>query len=119
MTPLFGKGVVYDAPLPVRKQQFKFLSGALKAKNLQTYPERIEAETRAFLKVCRLWERARSFGSVLKLRVVESLLHCVAIVLLQNNWGNEGEVDLLQAMQDLTILTASATLLGDEIRNAL
>ena len=52
MTPLFGKGVVYDAPLPVRKQQFKFLSGALKAKNLQTYPERIEAETRAFLKVC-------------------------------------------------------------------
>eukprot|EP00750_Incisomonas_marina_P024976 INCI526.2.p1 GENE.INCI526.2~~INCI526.2.p1 ORF type:complete len:571 (+),score=108.50 INCI526.2:65-1714(+) len=86
MTPLFGKGVVYDAPLPVRKQQFKFLSGALKAKNLQTYPERIEAETRAFLK---------------------------------NNWGNEGEVDLLQAMQDLTILTASATLLGDEIRNAL
>jgi len=38
---------------------------------------------------------------------------------LQRNWGNEGEVDVLQAMQDLTILTASATLLGPEIRHAL
>jgi sterol 14-demethylase len=86
MTPLFGKGVVYDAPIKKRKQQFKFLSAALKASGLQKYPETIAKETSTFLK---------------------------------NNWGESGEVDLLQAMQDLTILTASATLLGDEIRHAL
>jgi len=51
MTPIFGKNVVYDAPMKKRKQQFKFLSSALKAAGLQKYPEIIEAETRDFLRV--------------------------------------------------------------------
>lgn len=31
-------------------------------------------------------------------------------------WGNEGEINLMQALSELTILTASRCLLGDEIR---
>lgn len=34
-------------------------------------------------------------------------------------WGNEGEVDLLQAISEVTIMTASRCLLGDEIRSVL
>ena len=59
MTPVFGKGVVYDAPLKKRKQQFRFLSAALKASGLQKYPETIAAEARAFLEASRMTSEAR------------------------------------------------------------
>jgi sterol 14-demethylase len=36
-----------------------------------------------------------------------------------NDWGNEGEIDLFHALSELTILTASRTLHGDDVRTKL
>lgn len=49
MTPIFGKGIVFDAPLSVKNQQLKFVSGALRPAALRTYVPQIIAETRGFL----------------------------------------------------------------------
>jgi len=38
---------------------------------------------------------------------------------LKQQWGDEGEVDILQALSDLTILTASRCLHGDDVRENL
>ena len=45
--PVFGPGVIYDAPLGRRKQQIKFIAGSLHKQQLDRYvPEIIrEAET--------------------------------------------------------------------------
>ncbi|KAH9250934.1 hypothetical protein BASA81_011322 [Batrachochytrium salamandrivorans] len=39
MTPIFGPGVVYDAPIEQRRQQMRALGAALKPVNLRAYPE--------------------------------------------------------------------------------
>jgi len=49
MTPIFGEGVVFDAPLAVKNQQLKFVAGALKGGALKTYVSQIVAEASAFL----------------------------------------------------------------------
>lgn len=85
MTPIFGKGIVFDAPLHIKNQQLKFVSGALRPQALKTYVPQIIAETEEFLK----------------------------------GWGDSGEVDLLDAMSRLIILTASRCLLGREVREHL
>lgn len=36
-----------------------------------------------------------------------------------NNWGEEGEVDLFQALSELTILTATRCLHGDDVRETM
>ena len=38
---------------------------------------------------------------------------------LKQEWGEKGEVDMLQALSDLTILTASRCLHGDDVRETL
>mmetsp|Transcript_4971 Transcript_4971/g.17988 ORF Transcript_4971/g.17988 Transcript_4971/m.17988 type:complete len:526 (-) Transcript_4971:180-1757(-) len=48
MTPVFGKGVVYDAPQKVRFQQLKFAAHGLKAKALAGYVPEIVRECEAF-----------------------------------------------------------------------
>ena len=48
MTPVFGKGVVYDAPIPIRKQQFRFLSNSLSTTKLQTYAPQIIQEAEMY-----------------------------------------------------------------------
>ena len=85
MTPIFGRGVVFDAPLHIKNQQLKFVSGALRPAALKNYVPQIIAETEAFLA----------------------------------GWGASGEVDLLDAMSRLIILTASRCLLGREVREQL
>lgn len=40
-------------------------------------------------------------------------------VFLKNEWGASGEVDILTALSDLTILTASRCLHGDDVRETL
>ena len=37
-------------------------------------------------------------------------------VFFEQEWGDEGEADLLQSLSDLFTLTSSRCLLGDEIR---
>lgn len=45
MTPVFGKGIVYDAPPDKQAEQFKMLLPALKDKRMRTYGEAVVLET--------------------------------------------------------------------------
>lgn len=47
MTPIFGKGIVFDAPIDIKRQQLTFVSSALKPAALKTFIPLIieEAET--------------------------------------------------------------------------
>jgi sterol 14alpha-demethylase len=86
MTPVFGKGVVYDATPSRRRQQTSNMSRALlKSANLKAYVEKIEKECFDYMK----------------------------------RWGNGGEVDILEALSELTILTSSRCLHGDDVRENL
>ena len=90
MIPVFGKGVVYDASLPKRRQQMRFLGSSLRPAELRRYPATIAKETCLFFR--------ENFPA----------------------WSSDGKVvDLLHTMADLTILTASATLHGPEVRKHL
>ena len=92
MIPVFGKGVVYDAPLKKRRQQMRFLGGSLRPSELKRYPTIIGKEAYDFFK---------RFSTASE----------------QVDGGKT--VDLLPTMADLTILTASATLHGPEVRKHL
>lgn len=86
MKPIFGPGVVYDATKKNRQVQFQNLATGLRANRLKSYVEKIEVETRRYLK---------------------------------QEWGNEGEIDLLHSLGELTILTASRCLHGNDVRENL
>jgi sterol 14-demethylase len=49
MTPIFGEGIVFDAPIEVKNQQLKFVAGALKGSALKTYVSMIADEVERFL----------------------------------------------------------------------
>lgn len=84
MEPVFGKGIVYDAPRKNRQVQFQTTANGLRTNRLKAYVAKIEDETRKYL---------------------------------QQHWtGQEGTVDLLTALSELTILTASRCLHGEDVR---
>ncbi|MCK4841972.1 MAG: cytochrome P450 [Methylococcales bacterium] len=85
MTPIFGKGVVFDAPPHIKDQQLKMLMPVLRDKPMRTYSQIIVQEVEEAIK----------------------------------DWGDTGEVDLLDFMKQLTIYTSSHCLLGDEFRYEL
>jgi len=85
MTPIFGKGVVFDAPPHKKDQQLKMLMPVLRDKPMRGYAQVIVQE-------------------------VEQMVA---------NWGDTGEIDLLEFMKELTIYTSSHCLLGDEFRYEL
>ncbi|RLA20039.1 MAG: cytochrome P450 [Gammaproteobacteria bacterium] len=85
MTPIFGKGVVFDAPPHIKDQQLKMLMPVLRDKPMRTYSKVIVQEVEEAIK----------------------------------DWGESGEVDLLEFMKQLTIYTSSHCLLGDEFRYEL
>jgi sterol 14alpha-demethylase len=85
MTPIFGKGVVFDAPPQKKDQQLKMLMQVLRDKPMRGYAQVIVQE-------------------------VEQII---------SNWGDTGEIDLLEYMKELTIYTSSHCLLGDEFRYEL
>jgi sterol 14alpha-demethylase len=85
MTPIFGKGVVFDAPPHKKDQQLKMLMPVLRDKPMRGYAQVIVQE-------------------------VEQMIA---------NWGESGEIDLLEFMKELTIYTSSHCLLGDEFRYEL
>jgi cytochrome P450 len=45
---IFGPGVVYDAPLPVRRQQFKLLANSLRTDALKSYVPKVIRESEQF-----------------------------------------------------------------------
>ncbi|MGZ5043761.1 MAG: cytochrome P450 [Methylobacter sp.] len=85
MTPIFGKGVVFDAPPHKKDQQLKMLMPVLRDKPMRGYAQVIVGE-------------------------VEQMIA---------DWGDNGEIDLLEFMKELTIYTSSHCLLGDEFRYEL
>ena len=85
MTPIFGKGVVFDAPPHKKDQQLKMLMPVLRDKPMRGYAQVIVQE-------------------------VEQMIA---------NWGDSGEIDLLEFMKELTIYTSSHCLLGNEFRYEL
>lgn len=85
MTPVFGKGVVYDAPADKRNKQYQGMAQGLKTEAIKSYVPKIEKETLEYLK----------------------------------KWGDSGEVDILEALSELTILTSSRCLHGDDVREEL
>ena len=85
MTPIFGKGVVFDAPQGKKDQQFKMLMPVLRDKPMRNYSQVIVDEVEGLTK----------------------------------NWGDRGEIDLLDFMKELTIYTSSHCLLGNEFRYEL
>ncbi len=85
MTPVFGKGVIYDAEPKRKTQQFQTMANGLRTNRLKAYVEKIEMETLAYFK----------------------------------QWGQSGTVNILDALSELTILTASRCLHGDDVRENL
>ncbi len=83
MTPIFGKGVVFDASPEERQQMLK--NQALRGDMMRGHAQTIEAEIR---------------------RMVA-------------NWGDEGEIDLLDFFAELTIYTTSSCLIGRPFRDEL
>ena len=85
VTPVFGKGLVYDAPMNVLTQQLKFLSHGLSSMKIADYATRVVSEATSFFN-----DRSK--------------------------FQDEGVIDLYHIISELTINTASSTLLGAEIR---
>ncbi len=85
MTPVFGEGVVFDAPIERLNEQLRILMPALRDKNMRNYAEIFAAEVD---------------GMVAK-------------------WSDQGEIDLLDFMAELTTYTSSNCLLGAEFRHGM
>jgi sterol 14-demethylase len=83
MTPIFGKGVVFDASPERRKEMLH--NSALRGEHMKGHATTIEHEVR---------------------RMIE-------------NWGDEGEIDLLDFFAELTIYTSTSCLIGTKFRNQL
>jgi sterol 14-demethylase len=83
MTPIFGKGVVFDASPERRKEMLH--NSALRGDHMKSHAATIEREVR---------------------RMTE-------------NWGDSGEIDLLDFFAELTIYTSTACLIGRKFREQL
>ncbi|EIM24094.1 cytochrome P450 [Wallemia mellicola] len=94
-TPVFGKDVVYDVPNSVLMEQKKFVKFGLSSENLKKYVEMIQDETLKFI------NRDAAFKAY------------------QDNNPNGGDFHCFQTMSEITILTASRTLQGKEVRDGL
>ncbi len=85
MTPVFGEGIVYDAPPDKMGEQLKMLLPALKDARMRTYGETILDEVSASIE----------------------------------DWGDEGEIDIVDYCRVLTNFTSSHCLIGKEFREGM
>lgn len=85
MTPIFGEGIIFDAPNDIKNQQLKMLLPSLRMEAMKQHSEKIIIEANAMMQ----------------------------------SWGDEGELELVSEMKQLTINTASHCLLGTEFRYEL
>lgn len=83
MTPIFGKGVVFDADPERRKEMLH--NAALRGEQMKGHAATIENEVRQMI----------------------------------SQWGESGEIDLLEFFAELTIYTSSACLIGKKFRDEL
>ncbi|CCA74606.1 related to sterol 14 alpha-demethylase [Serendipita indica DSM 11827] len=94
-TPVFGKHVVYDCPNETLMQQKKFVKFGLNTDNFRAYMGMIEDETSMFMSTDP---------------------NFTAIHSKTREWGR---FNSFKSMSELTILTASRTLQGAEVRSKL
>ncbi|TFK75170.1 cytochrome P450 [Pluteus cervinus] len=95
-TPIFGKDVVYDVPNDVFMEQKKFVKFGLSTENFRAYVGMIEEEVEDFM------------------------THDPTFKAFQSNDVTEwGTFDVSNALAEITILTASRTLQGKEVRSNL
>ena len=94
-TPVLGRDVVYDVPNAVLMEQKKFVKVGLSTENFRVYVGQITDEVTGFMKgdegFSAFWRDGQS----------------------------EAPVDIFKAMCEITILTASRTLQGREVRESL
>ncbi|CAN6618613.1 lanosterol 14-alpha demethylase CYP51 [Trichomonascus vanleenenianus] len=90
-TPVFGEGVVYDCPNHRLMEQKKFAKGALTRDAFRTYVPKIVAEIKDYVSSSQFFQGG-------------------------NDEKKLGTTDLLETNPEITIYTASRTLLGDECR---
>ncbi|KAH8117864.1 lanosterol 14-alpha-demethylase [Phellopilus nigrolimitatus] len=95
-TPVFGKDVVYDVPNEVLMEQKKFVKFGLSMDNFRAYVGMVEDEVNEFL------NKDSSF-STFQMNDI-------------NEWGS---FHSFKALAEITILTASRTLQGKEVRDSL
>lgn len=82
MTPIFGKGVVFDAPQERKNEQLRMLMPSLRVDAMRNHSYKVVQEVEAIIA----------------------------------DWGESGEIDLVDFMKQLTINTASHCLMGREFR---
>lgn len=95
-TPVFGPGVVYDCPNHVLMEQKKFVKFGLSTDNLRAYVGMIEDEITSFINTDPAFSAFQNRKSA--------------------EWGS---FPAFRTCSEMTILTASRTLQGSEIRAAL
>ena len=91
-TPVFGKGVIYDCPNHRLMDQKKFVKGAFTKEAMVTYVPLMVEEMMKYLRTSKFFEM---------------------------NKNSAGEINVLATQSEMTIFTASRTLLGQELRNKL
>ncbi|UZJ51225.1 hypothetical protein CBS101457_000545 [Exobasidium rhododendri] len=95
-TPVFGKEVVYDVPNAVLMEQKKLVKVGLSTENFRVYVPQITDEVEKFI------------------------LKDPDFVAFQRGQSQaKGTVDIFKTMSEITILTASRTLQGKEVRDNL
>ncbi|WFD35719.1 sterol 14alpha-demethylase [Malassezia cuniculi] len=92
-TPVFGKDVVYDVPNAVLMEQKRFVKFGLSIENFRVYVNQISEELKDFIAT------DVSFAPLKQ--------------------GKPAVVDIFKAVSEITILTASRTLQGNEVRENL
>lgn len=95
-TPVFGKDVVYDCPNELLMEQKKFVKFGLSTENFRAYVPMMEEEITQFMKN-DAWFKVFQMNDI-------------------NEWGT---FDVLKVMSEITILTASRTLQGREVRSRI
>lgn len=93
-TPVFGKDAVYDVPNAVLMEQKRFIKAGLTTQHFQVYVGQIVDETEGFIRHDDMFAPLR-------------------------NGSKSVTVDIFKAMSEITILTASRTLQGAEVRESL
>jgi sterol 14alpha-demethylase len=93
---VFGKDVVYDVPNEVLMEQKKFVKVGLSTENFRAYVGMVENEVSEFM----------NHDSTFRVYQMNDI----------NEWG---QFDVLKICSEMTILTASRTLQGKEVRSGL
>lgn len=88
-TPVFGKGVIYDCPNHRLMDQKKFAKSALTRDQFRSYVPRIQEEILDYFKTCSDFSMTER---------------------------NNGVADVMKTQPEMTILTASKSLMGDDMR---